>query len=709
MAAHGRHRTMPFAPLAAALWLAVAAAPSAAGGHLWELSLDVRAGDGATMDARVSIQSIADGHYYPAGMDTSLLAHDRYCYPRPGQAIQVPAGLLQVTASRGPEWAPKTVSVYMDGDRQLTITLQRLVDLRPRGQYAGDMHAHSVHVPSDFTVTMPQALRVARAEDLAVLHSLDEAVGFTGAPDAVSDDSTLVYRTYEYRNQTFGHTAWPGLRTAIGEGCCLYPEEPWPPLGALRAQVGGAGGALMILAHPHTTDAYSQQDQWPGAGLGRELPVLAALGEIDGLDVASYSNAPDTSWSDWHDALSSGCRLTPTAGTDAVLGRFVDGPPGGWRVYADLGDGAPLDYDAWLDAVRAGRTVVTSLPLVPAFHVAGAGPGDALEWPGDTLDAPVTLELACSSGITGARLVCERGTIWSVSLSGRDPLPLAWDTTFTLHAATPGWLALRVTGQAGGTSMLGLPAVAHTNAIRLLAAGQPRRDRAAAGRLLDEVDELEQLLASRTWTATWHRDSVLGRLDRARTALGVAFTDAPGAFHLTTDVGHGPVEELDWTRAADPEPGDRVRYRVTCAQDSLFTTPCVLWTDNSVLPEGNVPPGCGTWWRIEALDRGGHATACDPPVFTATLAGPSAVPPDRGPTLVRAWPNPSRGTVRLEGLAADAVILDIAGRRVAGPGLATEGRWLTWDGRSRGHRVPAGVYRAISRSTGARVSFVIVE
>jgi hypothetical protein len=82
-----------------------------------------------------------------------------------------------------------------------------------------------------------------------------------------------------------------------------------------------------------------------------------------------------------------------------------------------------------------------------------------------------------------------------------------------------------------------------------------------------------------------------------------------------------------------------------------------------------------------------------------------------GAVRLRAWPNPSRGAVWLEGLGVDARIVDAAGREVARPGagLRFEGRWQVWDGRIGGRHAPPGVYRAVSRAAGRSVAVVVVE
>ena len=511
---------------------------------------------------------------------------------------------------------------------------------------------------------------------------------------------------------TYGHVVLPGLRQAVNWGCCLAPAEAWPTLGQLASQIAGPTGALFVLAHPATTGAYEQDTSWPGTGLGREYPVLAALGRLDGFEVASYSNAGATCWTDWYDALSSGLTLTPTAGTDAVLDAFGTLPAGGWRMYADLGSPARLDYDAWLAAVRAGRTFVTSLPLVPTFRVADRDPGSALEAPADTTTLPISFEIECVTGLARVSLVGDRGTVWSLDLSRRTPPLSRLDTTFALRTATPAWIALRVDGVSGHRALLGLPAVAHTNAVRLLKSGAPRRDGAACGRMLDRMDALEALLSARRgWTSAEHVDSVYNPMRLARAVYSQAFRVAPAGFKLVAPPTTGTTR-LSWSAATDREPGDRVRYRIAVAADSTFRPSTVFYTDVPWTESTPVRPGLPCWWRIDAVDRGGNATRCDPPAFQATMlvANASADDPEAS-ARPRAWPNPAHGAVRLEGLGRDVVILDVAGRCVASrtDGLRLEGGAWVWDVREHGRRARPGLYWAVSRSRGVSLPITLLQ
>ncbi len=694
------------------LWLVLCALPAAAAVPMHKLRIDLRDSNGKRIDARVSARSDSFMTWYPVAADTTIQAHDGYAYPPSGGSLSLPHGWVTLNVSRGPEWTPDNRRLYLARDTLITVTLKRFLDMRARGFYASDLHVHAQHDPVEFVVSPVQSRRIARAEDLAVFHLLDQEYRFLGTTDPLSDGSTVIYHSYEHRHMTYGHVVLPGLRQAVDWGCCLAPAEAWPMLSDLQPQVAGPSRALFVLAHPGTTPNFDEDTRWPGTGLGREYALLAALGRLDGLEVASYSNTPNERWADWYDALSSGLTLAPTAGTDAVLDHFAGRPAGGWRMYAEQNAGASLNYNNWIEAVRAGKTFVTSLPLVPRFRVGGVAPGGALEAAADSSALPVSFEAQCVSGLTRVSLVGDRGVLWTLDLSKRSPRASKLDTTFTLRTLTPGWIALKVEGVAGDHALLGLPAVAHTNAVRLLRNGAPRRDPVACGRMLDRLDALDaRLAARRNWSASWHEDTLRARLVRARALFGQVFRSAPGPFQAL--VGDGTrTPRLQWSRAVDREGGDRVRYRITLAADSSFDDPVVFFTDSTWIESTPARAGLPSWWRIEAVDRGGNVTPCAPAVFQATLlAVTTGVDGGTAVARPRVWPNPARSAVHFEGLASDAIVVDVAGRRIAsvGRGLHAEGTHWVWDTRALGRPVRPGLYFVLSRSKGVSLPVTILE
>src|SRR5262249_44309338 len=91
----------------------------------------------------------------------------------------------------------------------------------------------------------------------------------------------------------------------------------------------------------------------------------------------------DPSIAEWYRFLGLGYRLPIVAGTDKMSAEV---PVGAVRTYTRLLDDGALTFEAWAAAVRAGRTFVSSGPVLD-LAVEGCGPGDVIR-----LDAPARLE-----------------------------------------------------------------------------------------------------------------------------------------------------------------------------------------------------------------------------------------------------------------------------------------------------------------------------
>ena len=454
----------------------------------------------------------------PAPPDPATLANLYYAgygYLDGSTTVAVPLGHATLDVGHGFEFEPAHLDFFVTRDTTIAVALLRRFELGSEGWYSGDLHVHTHHPPLQYDVTPDKARMVAHAEDLGITYLLDQDYQFTGAPSALSDADHLLVYSFEHRNQTYGHVDLLGLTQPVDDVCCLTPEPAWPMLTDLRDEVH-AQGALMVLAHPRSTADYLEQCCWPGAGLGRELPVLAALGGLDGLDVVSFSNVPHVDFTDWYDLLSLGFRITPTAGTDAVINWTNQPPAGGWRMYAGLGRGAPLTQRGWLDAIRAGRTFVTGFPLLPEFEVNGTGMGGTIETLEDSLTLTASWRSACAIGLTRVELVADGAVLFARPFASWPPR-MEYDTTVTVRVPTPAWVALRALPVDSHPMGVARPGWAHTNAIRFTRGGVPRRHPELAARWLDELDQLEALVVARgAWDAPWEQDSVLARIGRAR-------------------------------------------------------------------------------------------------------------------------------------------------------------------------------------------------
>jgi hypothetical protein len=611
----------------------------------------------------------------------------------------------------GFERTPADFFVGVPHDTTVQVVLPGLVNLRARGWFSGDVHAHLKHSPVDYGLTAVDAKYIAQAEGLAVLHLLDEGYEFTGNPDVHSDSTTILYFSDECRYPTYGHVSLPGLRSRVGAGCC--PNAFYETIYDLYQEVHGQAGARLVLAHPHTTNNYDDLDDWPGTGLGRELPVLAALGALDGFELASYSNNPQVDTSEWFDLLSAGFATPPAAGTDALLDSYDRPPPGGWRVYVHQGSGDPLDYDTWLSALAAGHSFVTSFPLIPEFSLGGHGMGDTLEVEGDSLVAPVHFEIWCASGLQGVTLLADGKTVWWSGFTGTPPTT-SFDTSFVLRIPRPTWVALRVDGTAGAM-LAASQAIAFTSAVHVTHGGVAIPRPEAMIDWLWSLDRLQTLVTTRyNWPVAWQRDTVLARIARARLVYQAPFRDPPGPFALLSPLPNSAAHDtLVWESAVDPDAGDFVTYELRVGTDSTLTDAWEMQTAGTWAIELPLVPGSWYWWSVEASDRVGDRTVSTPAIarfympfpFETTLtvpAGTFSVPP-------RALPNPSCRAVRLQGFGQDVAIYDMAGRRLAecGHGIYRTAEGPVWDGTCGGHLVSPGVY--LARSPGQRHPVHIVR
>ena len=688
---------------------------------LVRLGISITDDEGAPRDARVRVRG-SDGRVYPLAADQERLryfAAGGFCYSRDGfLEIDLPTGWTRVTMGRGFEWNPRDLTFFLAADTTLDFVLSRFVDLRPEGWYCGEMHAHTQHQPIDYEIPPAAALRVVRAEDLAVAHLLDDLYEFTGAPHHLSDEETILYYSTEYRNQTYGHACLPGLRQFSGNWCCENPLPAYPMLYELHALVVPNRGPMITLAHPHSTDDYYQDVGWPGAGLGRELPVMAALGYLGAMEVVAYGNDPWEDWPEWYDLLGSGLSVVPISGTDVRLCSATSPPIGSWRVYARVEPGSPLDYDEWIGAIGAGRTFITNYPLIPRFEVEGRGPGEELEVEGDRLQATVRLRLLCALGLRRAALVAEGEEALVLDFLHFPP-PTEVDTTFAIDLPTPSWIAVMVEGFGGHPHAAVGDPKAHSNAVRITRQGDPIRRTAPSGRWLDNLEMLTGLVLDRGgWQQAWHRDTVVARISRAADVYARAFVEPPGAFDLLSPALGETLDDgtarFEWTESVDPEEGDRVGYYVMIAGDSLMADAMVFYSQANSLP---LPPplGPGTWWwAVDAADRRGNRTRSTPPLSwfqildgNSTVQGLAVEPA----ILRRVAPIPSVGPVRLEGFAEPVSVYDIRGRLVArwGAEVRPEGEAAVWDATIAGARAPAGLYWAKGGGDERPVRLVLIR
>jgi hypothetical protein len=315
-------------------------------------------------------------------MHTTLSAHPF--------VLDLPPGRYTITVERGHEYHPEVRQVVLGKEPiRLTIPLRRWIDMAARGWYSGETH---VHRPLD---ELPNLML---AEDLNVAFPLlywvtdaftppREGRGGAGkdpGPRPIAVDAThVIYpRNTEYEIFRVGkqsHTLGaffvihhktvlqrgvppvrPILKLADDEGALIELDKPnWPWTVALAAL---HPDSLYELTNNHVWRTEFGQPRF-----GEPPPdFMKVERDVNGMTEWGWI---DFTLKSYYALLNCGFRLRPTAGTASGVHPV---PLGFGRVYVPLGKDFSLD--AWLKGLAAGRSFVTTGPML-LVEVDGQPPG----------------------------------------------------------------------------------------------------------------------------------------------------------------------------------------------------------------------------------------------------------------------------------------------------------------------------------------------
>jgi hypothetical protein len=435
--------------------------------------------------------------------------------------VTVPAGRVTVEATRGLEYGSFSgqVTVPAGGQVAVRIVLDRIADLRSAGFYSGDLHVHMNYAGAYRNTPEHLALQ-ARAEDLAVIENLvvnkeqrvPDIAYFMDRPAPPWTQGALIVHGQEYHTSFWGHTAVLGPRDHF-----LIPpyasyvntaaSSPHPNNPAIF-DMAHRQGALTGYVHPFDVPPDPAKMEEP---LTHDLPVGAALGKVDYLEVVGFSDHLATSGV-WYRLLNCGLRIPAGAGTDAMADyASLRGPVGLDRVYVKTA--GPLDHARFLAGIRAGRTFATNGPLL-RFTLGDASPGDEIRLPagGRTLQAHVTL--ASIVPVDHLEIIGNGRTIADLTLSGER-------RTATLSRGVPvtrsGWYLLRAYADRPEHPVLDIYPFGTTSPIYVVVGGEPVRSQDDAAYFLAWIDRLEKATREhKGWNNGAEKEAVLGDIARAR-------------------------------------------------------------------------------------------------------------------------------------------------------------------------------------------------
>ncbi|HEX6058747.1 MAG TPA: CehA/McbA family metallohydrolase [Gemmatimonadaceae bacterium] len=434
--------------------------------------------------------------------------------------LVVPAGTVTVEVTRGLAHRAerRTVVVAADSTSSVRVPLRRLADLPGAGWYSGDLHVH-MNYGGAYRADPATLARQARAEDLHVVENLivnkegriPDIAWFRGAPDPVSDGSTLVVHDQEFHTSFWGHTALLGLRDhLLLPGYAAYANTAVAslyPTNATAFDLARAQGAVGGYVHPFDVPPDPAADE----ALTNALPVDVALGAVDYLEVVGFSEHLTTARV-WYRLLNCGFRIPAGAGTDAMTNfASLRGPVGMNRVFVQV-DG-PLDHERFLAGLKAGRTVATNGPLLD-FALDGRGIGGELRLPagGGTVRARVTLRSIVP--VEHLEIVGNGEVVAEIPLAKDRTSATA---TVTIPVTRSGWYTLRARGTRATHPVLDLYPFATTSPIYVVVGDAPVRSRADAEYFLAWIGRLEGAVREhRDWNGDAERAEVVRQLAAAR-------------------------------------------------------------------------------------------------------------------------------------------------------------------------------------------------
>ncbi len=455
--------------------------------------------NGDATPARIHVRD-AEGEYWPpdghqknirigwrqdVGGDV-LIDGKTYAYVASDFTVRVPPGRYTIEGLRGIEYEPLTSEFDVASSRTPPVELRfrRWSHIEEDGWYSGDTHVHFLDVAS--------AALEAKAEDLHIVNILATKWGelitdvkqFTGGPDPVSDAQTIVYVNEESRHGFLGHTVLLNLKKLIyplGWGSIEEEGVPagidYPPM-ARQADAAHAQGGFVSWAHFPNPKG--------------EVAIDIALGKVDSIDLMTWGNAfrqddvrPPASQT-WYRFLNCGFRIPATGGTDKMWNNQVVGIP---RTYVNIKEG--LSYTGWLDSIRAGKTFVTTGPVI-FLTVDGKGLGETIS-ASKGQDMFVKAEVRSRIPVEKLEIV-QGGKIVAAKENPELSRNLTLETT--LNAEKSSWIAAR----AHSAEILpyqtswyvvrdGIPLMAHTSPVYVEVDGQPTRSSEDAAFFIGWIDE----------------------------------------------------------------------------------------------------------------------------------------------------------------------------------------------------------------------------
>ena len=414
----------------------------------------------------------------------------------------VPAGPVQLEAVKGVEYEieSRTVDVAADGTAEISLAMRRWTNWTQRGWQTGENHFHA-NYNGGYYQRPPQSLQWLQAEDLNSANMIvanseggfvHDKEFFTGGVSPLSTGRYILYWGQEYRNSfPLGHMAFLNIKKQVPPSytSVIGSDSPYDfPLNTMAALEARKQGGLVSYVHPMMNQSRDVFDTNLGA---KEMPVGAALGAVDAIDILPFGEG---AYEIWYRFLNCGFHITPGAGTDVFTNwRGINNIPGGARQYVEVGPS--MAWSRWIERLREGRDFVTNGPLV-TFSVNGKPMGSAIDVPaGQPFKARLEAEIVSRVPFDKVELI-QNGRV----IARRDTTPEKgpFQVREEVEVSQSAWFAVRVSGPParGIVGGGGIPR-AHSGVVYVNVGGRPTIVKDDVELMLAWIDRLWLLLEER--------------------------------------------------------------------------------------------------------------------------------------------------------------------------------------------------------------------
>jgi hypothetical protein len=483
---------------------------------------------------------------------------------------RLPAGSTRVRITRGFETKAidRQVNLVAGETTDLAFTLERVVNLRDRGWYAGDSHVHMLHGERTVPVSFDYMALAAKAEDLQYMclaqawnmdeptpERLEAELRGRSTPDCFLTWNLEAPKNY-YKGDAgrcLGHCWNLGVRGRTSKGRDVIRlltaasasdyESTKPTYANFEShQLIHDQGGVACYSHPARwwmgpwggQGGYPKVDQMRVSNLAVELPLDTLLGPTyDGLDLITgpgEHEANAKAFEIWSLLLNHGYRVAATGSSDACFDRPGGGVPGIPRTYALVPGKFSLAKAA--RSIAAGRTIVTTGPLLIA-SLDGNPPGSELT---SGARARVLSVEAWASGRDPGGLerleILRNGRPWREFTLQAQPAEIR--TNFNILEQQTAWYCVRVFGPGRQTAVSGAFYFADQSYR------PPRPERAQVHVQVLDADSgarVPAVLTELTLSGTVPREGKRHRLPKGETQVSV-----PGVARLRAESkGYAPM------------------------------------------------------------------------------------------------------------------------------------------------------------------------